>query len=274
MNYKIIDESLYKKIFPKGNTRDNINLYSFYRFGVEKYLDKVLFLGELNKSFKDNGLGIFVKTIYNNISNLDLEYVFVINNFYLDKLSEDDYLRLKDIYNMDDFDGLLDFVSKTFKTIMDNNGILMLGVLVKSDSRVSSFLKEKSETYLEILNIPVRFINFYEEIEKKQEEILKKYPKFLPIGSVVMLKDASKKLMIIGFSIIDMDNKDKIYDYLGCIYPDGVMDNNTNIVFNHEDIKSIVAIGYKSDEENNFISDLIKTVSVPDYEKEILESIK
>ena len=45
----------------------------------------------------------------------------------------------------------------------------------------------------------------------------KKYEtsKFLPIGSIVLLKEATKKMMIIGFSVIAEEEKEKVYDYLG-----------------------------------------------------------
>ena len=35
---------------------------------------------------------------------------------------------------------------------------------------------------------------------------------YLPIGSVVLLKDAQKKVMITGYTPIDMETKNKIYE--------------------------------------------------------------
>ena len=37
--------------------------------------------------------------------------------------------------------------------------------------------------------------------------------KYLPVGTIVLLKDANKKLMITGFGIIKPGSK-KVYDYL------------------------------------------------------------
>jgi len=82
----------------------------------------------------------------------------------------------------------------------------------------------------------------------------KKYEasKFLPIGSIVLLKEATKKMMIIGFSVIAEEEKEKVYDYLGCVYPEGVMNSTRNLLFNHDQIDKVIAYGYFDDEETNF----------------------
>ena len=45
--------------------------------------------------------------------------------------------------------------------------------------------------------------------------------KFLPIGSVVKLKDGQKRLMITGFLPIEQNEKGEknVWDYSGCLYP-------------------------------------------------------
>ena len=52
----------------------------------------------------------------------------------------------------------------------------------------------------------------------------KEYQKYLPIGSVVILKNGRKRLMITGYAQVDLEKKDKIYDYCSCLYPEGVID--------------------------------------------------
>lgn len=80
-----------------------------------------------------------------------------------------------------------------------------------------------------------------------------KYEKYLPIGSVVLLKGATKKVMISGFAIkSESDEQNRIFDYVGCLYPEGVITSNENIVFNHDKIDRIIAIGYSDDEEKRF----------------------
>lgn len=45
----------------------------------------------------------------------------------------------------------------------------------------------------------------------------------LPIGSVVTLKEGTKRLMIIGRLQQNVRTK-KVYDYAGCLWPEGYMD--------------------------------------------------
>lgn len=76
--------------------------------------------------------------------------------------------------------------------------------------------------------------------------------KFLPIGSVVLLSGGTKKAMITGFCSISDDDKTKIYDYCGCIYPEGYLTSNQICLFNHDQIEEIFFIGYEDEEEKEF----------------------
>jgi hypothetical protein len=73
--------------------------------------------------------------------------------------------------------------------------------------------------------------------------------KFLPIGTVVQIKNVPKKAMITGYLIFsEKDKGEKIYDYSGCPYPVGIIETARTAVFNHEDIEKIVYLGYSDDE--------------------------
>ena len=78
--------------------------------------------------------------------------------------------------------------------------------------------------------------------------------KFLPIGTVVMLKGATKRLMISGFCAMEnepVENEDeKIWDYSGCLYPEGFLSSNQTCLFNHDQIDKIYHLGLSSDEDN------------------------
>lgn len=74
----------------------------------------------------------------------------------------------------------------------------------------------------------------------------------LPIGSVVLLKDATKKLMIIGILQIDQ-NKSTLYDYLAVPYPEGFLGADTNFLFQHEDINDVIFTGYHNPEQDTFL---------------------
>ena len=86
----------------------------------------------------------------------------------------------------------------------------------------------------------------------------KNYRKYMPIGSVVLLKKATKKLVIIGYTPTDPSFKNKIYDYLAVPFPEGYVDFNKLIAFNHEDIADVYYLGY-SDNETVLFNYLLHT---------------
>lgn len=88
-----------------------------------------------------------------------------------------------------------------------------------------------------------------------------KYEKFLPLGSVVLLENGTKRLMITGFCVVPNDDKTKVYDYSGCLYPEGVISSEQIALFNHDQIKTIYAIGYSDDEEKQFKEKLIDVLN-------------
>lgn len=80
--------------------------------------------------------------------------------------------------------------------------------------------------------------------------------KFLPIGTVVILKNAKKRIMITGFCSIDQNNENKMYDYCGCLYPEGTISSKQVLLFNHEQIDKIYFMGYKDEEWQKFQANL------------------
>lgn len=89
----------------------------------------------------------------------------------------------------------------------------------------------------------------------------KKLEKYLPIGTIVLLKDATKRLMITGFCAVDAEENNKIYDYVGCMYPEGVLSNDESALFNHNQIEKIYYMGLSDDEEKEFKTKLEELVS-------------
>lgn len=90
--------------------------------------------------------------------------------------------------------------------------------------------------------------------------------KYLPIGSVVILKGATKRLMISGFCALDNSNKDKIWDYSGCMYPEGFLNSNQICLFDHDQIEKIYHIGLSNDnEEKEFKANL--NIFMDEFEK-------
>lgn len=83
------------------------------------------------------------------------------------------------------------------------------------------------------------------------------FKELLPIGSVVLLKEGQKKLMIVGMKPTTEHNPDIIYDYIGVLYPEGYLSSEYFFMFNHKDINDIIFTGYDNPERENFI-DLIE----------------
>lgn len=81
------------------------------------------------------------------------------------------------------------------------------------------------------------------------------FEELLPIGSVVILKDAAKKLMVFGVGQTDQSDNVE-YDYIGVMYPEGNMGDGTQFLFNHSDIDKVFFRGFEDDERKNFIDRL------------------
>ena len=75
----------------------------------------------------------------------------------------------------------------------------------------------------------------------------------LPVGSVVLLKGATKKLMITGIKPVREEEPEVVYDYIGVYYPEGYLSPDYNFLFNHSDINDVVFTGYSNPEREAFI---------------------
>ena len=78
----------------------------------------------------------------------------------------------------------------------------------------------------------------------------------LPIGSIVLLKDGEKRLMIDGVMQSNEGGNGEEYDSLGVLYPEGHIGDQFQYLFNHEDIDKIIFRGYEDEERDSFIKKL------------------
>lgn len=81
----------------------------------------------------------------------------------------------------------------------------------------------------------------------------------LPIGTVVLLKDSNKRIMIMGV-VQKQKDKDKIWDYVAVLYPEGFMGADKTFLFNGDQIEKIYALGYQDDEQFEFKERADKTL--------------
>lgn len=83
----------------------------------------------------------------------------------------------------------------------------------------------------------------------------------LPIGSIVKLEKVTIEVMIAGYGIRDVNDTSKIYDYIGLIWPDGLINSNQNLLFNTKDILETFHIGYKDAEQIEFANKISKIMN-------------
>lgn len=72
----------------------------------------------------------------------------------------------------------------------------------------------------------------------------------LPIGSVVLVGNSTKKVMIIG--VCQKSSDGRIFDYSGVVYPEGFLDPKKMFLFNNEQITQVYALGYQDAEQLAF----------------------
>ena len=85
------------------------------------------------------------------------------------------------------------------------------------------------------------------------------YENMLPIGSVVLLKNANKRVMIVSRIVVAKGSTD-IYDYCGCYYPEGIIDIDSLTFFNRDDIDTLYFVGFQDGEELQFRSQVLASV--------------
>ena len=86
--------------------------------------------------------------------------------------------------------------------------------------------------------------------------VLENQNPLLPNGSVVRLKEGSKKLVIFGRKQIMMTEPVRTFDYIGTLYPEGYINPDYTYAFNHKDIEEVIFKGYSDEEEEQFAARL------------------
>lgn len=84
--------------------------------------------------------------------------------------------------------------------------------------------------------------------------------KLLPIGSVVLLKESQKRIMIVGIKQKQVDS-DKVWDYSACLYPEGILDPEKLFLFDSEQIEHLYFVGFQDGEYLAFMKKLHSTTT-------------
>ena len=105
--------------------------------------------------------------------------------------------------------------------------------------------------------------------------------KYLPVGTVLMLKGGSKRVVITGFCSTPNDDLERIFDYSGCLYPEGYLSSDQVCLFDHEQIATVYHLGLIDEEEKTFKEALVKylaergsTPSVPEVAQPLPEEVQ
>lgn len=86
------------------------------------------------------------------------------------------------------------------------------------------------------------------------------FEKYLPVGTVVLLKGGQKRVMIIGFCVVSEEDKEKLWDYSGCLFPEGVLSSSESCLFNHDQIEKVYHLGLIDEEDIKFKENLNKFI--------------
>ena len=85
------------------------------------------------------------------------------------------------------------------------------------------------------------------------------YKDLLPIGSVVKLVEGERYVMICG-RIVVPDGKTDIYDYVGCIYPEGVSSSDDMVFFNRNSIELLLFVGFQDVQELTYRAEILDEI--------------
>jgi hypothetical protein len=79
--------------------------------------------------------------------------------------------------------------------------------------------------------------------------VIDKGTDLLPIGTVVLLESILQPVMIYGRLQQQADQDEKVWEYVACPYPQGHISDETNVFFNHVQIKQVIFKGFESEGE-------------------------
>ena len=97
---------------------------------------------------------------------------------------------------------------------------------------------------------------------------------YLPIGSVVLLGGGNKRVMIYGRKQKQKSNGEE-WDYIGCLYPEGNIDETYMYLFNHENIEKVFFVGFQDEDEFEFAkNNLMNQIPVEEQKDSIKNNNK
>jgi len=80
---------------------------------------------------------------------------------------------------------------------------------------------------------------------------------YLPLGSIVLLKDGKKAIMVYGRKQVHSESGEE-YDYVACMYPEGNISNDFTCLFNNDDVEEIIHRGYSDVADKQFVKEYLQ----------------
>lgn len=267
-NFKLADDNLNSNF---------INYYSCYKYYLENNLKEELNFKSLEEELQKNSLHPAKNVdFYKSMSLLKSNFLFLRNNIFLDRLTEEEFLTFQKIYTEKNESQIKQFVKQTqnkvitfdisypneqlvqyniennISLIIPNNALVIgLDCEEQLNKEQQEFLKQKEEEFSKILSIPVVLYNTKESyIDTKNIS--------LPVGSIIRLKNSQKKLMIIGYLPVEEEKPGKIHDYMACLYPEGLLSSKKLFAFDELNIEKIIHIGLQTNESNKMLEEFEK----------------
>ncbi|MCL2662960.1 MAG: DUF4176 domain-containing protein [Oscillospiraceae bacterium] len=75
---------------------------------------------------------------------------------------------------------------------------------------------------------------------------------YLPLGSVVVLTEGEKTIMIYGRKQTHAETGVE-YDYVACLYPEGNISDEFTYLFNHDRIDKVIFTGYSDEADKDVV---------------------
>ena len=79
---------------------------------------------------------------------------------------------------------------------------------------------------------------------------------YLPLGSVVILKEGQKPILIYGRMQVHSTTGAE-FDYVACLYPEGNLSDDFTYLFNHDQIDKVLFTGYSDEADKEFMEQML-----------------
>lgn len=77
---------------------------------------------------------------------------------------------------------------------------------------------------------------------------------YLPLGSVIMLEGGDHRVMITGYGHTLNGQEHIVYDYVGCLWPEGTLGSDQTLAFNRSQVNEVYFLGYQTEGQQVFIA--------------------